>query len=125
MILIFGGAYQGKLDFAKETFGVADQDVRYCEENQNLDLSGKVICHMEKLFLALSKAGIEPKDFLDTHRETLADKILIVDDISQGVVPLDFQLRAWREATGRAMLYLTKEANQVYRVFCGIGQQIK
>jgi len=27
MILIIGGAYQGKLDFAKETYGVAEEQV--------------------------------------------------------------------------------------------------
>ena len=27
MILIFGGAYQGKLDFAKKKFGVTDRQV--------------------------------------------------------------------------------------------------
>ena len=32
MILIIGGAYQGKLDFAKETFGITDTDVHICSE---------------------------------------------------------------------------------------------
>ena len=26
MILIIGGAYQGKLDYAKEAFGITDED---------------------------------------------------------------------------------------------------
>jgi hypothetical protein len=30
MILIIGGAYQGKLDFAKEAFGRIDSDVHTC-----------------------------------------------------------------------------------------------
>ena len=34
MILIIGGAYQGKLDFAKETFGVTDADVYICGEDE-------------------------------------------------------------------------------------------
>ena len=34
MILIIGGAYQGKLDFAKETFGITDADVYSCGEDE-------------------------------------------------------------------------------------------
>ena len=30
MILIFGGAYQGKLEFAKETFGLTEEDIHIC-----------------------------------------------------------------------------------------------
>lgn len=33
MILIFGGAYQGKLDFAKKKFGVTDRQVFTCTED--------------------------------------------------------------------------------------------
>ena len=32
MILIFGGAYQGKLDFAKEKFNISDEEVFECTE---------------------------------------------------------------------------------------------
>ena len=32
MILIIGGAYQGKLDYAKDTFGIVDADVYTCSE---------------------------------------------------------------------------------------------
>ena len=30
MILIIGGAYQGKLDYAKEKFGLRDEDIFDC-----------------------------------------------------------------------------------------------
>ena len=34
MILIIGGAYQGKLDFAKEAFGITDADMHTCNSSQ-------------------------------------------------------------------------------------------
>ena len=34
MILIIGGAYQGKLDFAKEAFGITDSDVHICDAGE-------------------------------------------------------------------------------------------
>ena len=48
-----------------------------------------------------------------------------MDDVSQGVVPIDTDRRAWREDVGRTMLWLAKEADEVHRVFCGLGQRIK
>ena len=34
MILIIGGAYQGKLDFAKEAFGITAADVFTCTSGE-------------------------------------------------------------------------------------------
>ncbi len=125
MILIFGGSYQGKLDFARKTFNIDDQDIFICSEEAMIDYSKKVIDGMEKLFLGMIKNDVSVTDFLMSHRADLKDKIIIINDISQGIVPVDKTLRAWREATGRAMMYLAEEADEVYRVFCGIGQKIK
>ena len=41
MILIFGGAYQGKLEYAKKHWNFSDDDVFFCEENLTIDLSKK------------------------------------------------------------------------------------
>ena len=34
MILIIGGAYQGKLDFARETFGAAPEEIFTCSAGE-------------------------------------------------------------------------------------------
>lgn len=125
MILIFGGAYQGKLDFAKETFSIAESDIYMCQENTDLDMSAKVLCNLEQMVLGCVKENIEAKDILTSYKDEIKDKLIIVNDISQGIVPIDPVMRAWREMVGRTMLYLAKEADEVYRVFCGIGEQIK
>lgn len=125
MILIFGGAYQGKLEFVKETFAINASDIFFCTEKNDIDWSSKVICDMDKAFLRHVREGLESREVLAAHLEELKDKILIVNDISQGIVPMDKDLRDWREMTGRAMLYLSKEADEVYRVFCGLGSKLK
>ena len=48
MILIIGGAYQGKLDFAKATFGIVDTDVYFCTDSK-IDFSKKCIYRMRSL----------------------------------------------------------------------------
>ena len=71
------------------------------------------------------KDGIEPRDILCENINMLQDKIVIARDISQGIVPIDSVQRAWREASGRAMMYLAGEAEEVYRVFCGLSEKLK
>ena len=43
MVLVFGGAYNGKLDFVKEKFSINEDDIFYCGVNE-IDFSKKVIC---------------------------------------------------------------------------------
>ena len=128
MIVIFGGAYQGKLEYAKEKFNICDEDVYVCDESSTaIDnaMSKKVIYGLENFTFACVKAGLEAREVLAARRDELADKIIICADISQGIVPLDADQRAWREMNGRCMLWLGREADRVIRVFCGLGQDIK
>ena len=125
MILIFGGAYQGKLEFAKENFNFTEEDIFICTQENEIDWSKKVLCDMDQAFLRHVRDGKESREVLADHLKELKDKILIVNDISQGIVPMERELRDWREMTGRAMLYISKEADEVYRVFCGLGSKIK
>ena len=125
MVLIFGGAYQGKLEFAKENFSVTDEDIFVCTQENEIDWSKKVLCDMDQAFLRHVREGKESREVLAEYLQELEDKILIVNDISQGIVPMERELRDWREMTGRAMLYISKEADEVYRVFCGLGSKIK
>ena len=125
MVLIFGGAYQGKLDFAMKKFNIKDTDIFTCTEDSFTDFSKKIIDRAELFFLKCVKAGIEPRDILCENINMLQDKIVIARDISQGIVPIDSVQRAWREASGRAMMYLAGEAEEVYRVFCGLSEKLK
>jgi adenosyl cobinamide kinase/adenosyl cobinamide phosphate guanylyltransferase len=128
MDLIFGGAYQGKFEYVKKTYNVKDNQVFYCRKDvqtPELDFLKKVIYRLEDFTLACVKQGVEAKEYLIENRGLLEDKILICTDISQGIVPIDKELRAWREMNGRAMIYLSGEAENVVKIFCGLPQKIK
>ena len=126
MIFIIGGSYQGKREFAQEKFGLTDSDIFLCtEDTKVIDFDKRIIACIEKFALGCVKRGEEPKDYWQMHMNELQNSILISDDVSCGVVPIDETIRAWREATGRANNYIAHEAEQVIRVFCGIGQVIK
>lgn len=122
MDLIIGGAYQGKTDYAKEKFALTDGEIAVCE-TQTLDPAARCLCHLERFALACVKAGKEPAQVLKTC--DLADKILICDDISCGVVPIDPEMREWREAVGRMTASLAARAKTVTRVFCGLPLVLK
>ena len=61
----------------------------------------------------------------DEKKELLKDKILICDEISSGIVPLKKEERLWREETGKVLQFLSKESEEVYRIFFGIGTRLK
>ena len=123
MIFVFGGAYQGKTDYAMKEFG--RETVCDVSEAGEPDFTKEIITGIDGFAARLAAAGEDPAGWFAARRDQWKDCVLIVTDISQGVVPVDRQLRAAREANGRLMIYLAREAEQVHRVFCGIGKRIK
>ena len=68
MILIIGGAYQGKLDYAKEKYGLTDEDIFDCKVNDHsiwpeLNMKAKGINHFELFLLSCVKEGIETREY--------------------------------------------------------------
>ena len=122
MVLLIGGAYQGKTAYAKQTYGLRDADIFTCE-GETLNLSVPCLRHLERFARACVRAGKEPADVL--ARLDLRGKILICEDISCGVVPMDAEAREWREAVGRMNAALAAQADTVTRMFCGLPMELK
>lgn len=120
MDIIIGGAYQGKLDYARESFNLTDADIYECTESTEIDLSRRCIVHLERWILGCIRAGRD-----DYRRFDGAGKIIIADDIFCGVVPVDETVRLWREETGRTLTALCARADSVTRVFCGLARRLK
>jgi len=108
MILIIGGAYQGKEEYALSRF----------EKEQIVpDFHREVRLWVEQ--------GLDPVETLRGKMAEYADKVILCDDISGGIVPMDPVDRAWREAVGRCSAYLSRYADEVVRLFCGIPTRLK
>jgi adenosyl cobinamide kinase/adenosyl cobinamide phosphate guanylyltransferase len=196
MILIIGGAYQGKLDFAMEKFagyalvqceldaetdeaadvGAADAGVGTSAADASVgtgaadsadDSAGAagvggaatvtgvagvagvandatvlsaadalaqadsakpcIYNSIHLLILSQMRKGIDPQAYFSEllDQGKLQNAVLICDDISSGVVPIDKEMRLWRDATGMVMGMLSKHSEQVYRLFAGIASQLK
>lgn len=124
MTLIIGGAYQGKREYAKVTFGLEDDRIFTCT-GTDIDFSAHCIDKIEEFTLACVQAGLDPLTQFRQNRAAWDNSVLICQDIFCGVVPMDATLRQWRQVTGQLCQYLTANAHQVIRVFCGLEQRLK
>lgn len=130
MIIIFGGAYQGKLDYALGAFGLSEKDVQTfsgenTDERRFIDGSKKLYNACHELVLELVGDGVSPVAFFKKNEGLFQDKILLFDETSCGVVPVDARIRKAREENGRVLTALCGRAEQVTRVFCGIPTRVK
>lgn len=119
MDLIIGGAYQGKLDYAKNTFSVKDEDICVCVPDMEPDFTKKCFVHFENYVLRCLREDCE------ITSDLRPDAVIIADDIFCGVVPMDTEVRAWREDTGRVLTALSLKADTVTRLFCGLPLRLK
>lgn len=124
MHLIIGGAYQGKRQFAEERFGLKPEDIFTCT-GEDPDFTCPCLDRLEEFTLSCVKAGRDSVACFRENRESWKDSVLILGDISAGVVPMEAQLRAWREENGRLGRYLGEQAESVHRLFCGLEQRLK
>lgn len=136
MKLIFGGVYQGKLKYAKSEFKIKDEDIFNINEadedlsaealiEMSMDRKSKMIYGMEEFSRRCVAEGKEAAEILADRMEDCSEVIFVAADISQGLVPMEKEQRAWREMNGRMLIYLSEQADQVVRIFCGLPAVLK
>ena len=118
MDFIIGGAYQGKLGYARETFGITDGDICDCRED-DCDMTRRCLYHYEAYVRRCLREG---KPIAPPER---ADAVVIADDIFCGVVSIDPEERLWREECGRTLTAISLRAESVTRLFCGLPLRLK
>ena len=124
MKLIIGGAFQGKLDFAKTAYHLSEDDVFTCTGTE-IDFSKPCIASIEEFTYACVTGHVDAKAYFEAHEDRWKDSVLICQDIFCGVVPLGADQRAWRNETGILCQYLSRKAESISRIFCGMEQKIK
>lgn len=124
MILITGGAFQGKREFARSLKKDAREIAGTLLAQENLAEAELVV----DFHLYIRKLLEEGKDVQKEVRQLLFRKpelILTVTELGCGIVPTDAFDRNYRETVGRICCDIAKEAEAVYRVTCGVGVRIK
>lgn len=107
MILIIGGAYQGKEAFALEELKIEKSAI------------------FNNLHLKIKQVMAAEGDVEALLGEAMGYSAVICCEVGCGIVPMDAFENSWREATGRAMCALAAKAEQVWRVTCGLGVRLK
>jgi adenosyl cobinamide kinase/adenosyl cobinamide phosphate guanylyltransferase len=126
LILVIGGAYQGKLDYVKERFGISESDVHFCSDtDSDMPHDKRVIHELDKWILALLRVEKNVREYAQQFIENHGDAVVTCNDISSGVVPTEAVLREWREAVGRSLNEMAQSSEEVVRLFCGIPTRIK
>ena len=116
MILILGGAYQGKLTYAAKRYSLQKNDI-FDLSTGDPDRPYPCFTHLE----ALTKRDPDPEKFLPLFR----DSILISREIGSGIVPMDPEERAWRERHGALVQKIAAQSKCVVRIFCGLEEALK
>ncbi|MBR1444631.1 MAG: bifunctional adenosylcobinamide kinase/adenosylcobinamide-phosphate guanylyltransferase [Firmicutes bacterium] len=107
MILVIGGAFQGKEKFARDRF-----------KDKN------IFCGFEKYMREKLKKGEKREDIFEKIKDGKYD-VIISCEIGCGIVPIEKEERYIREETGRILCDIAAACEEVWRVQCGIGTKIK
>ena len=127
MKLVIGGYAQGKLDYVLrsdpvEANRIWDGELPEKEESKG---GAVVINHLHHWIRARLEQGGCPESEILGFMESCPDCVLICDEIGNGIIPVEAFEREYRERTGRILVRLAGQAEEVERVICGIGQRIK
>lgn len=126
-ILVIGGAYQGKTEWVQENFqdykNVSPE--RLLQENrEGKRTAGVYINRFHMIVKQWLQTGKDCKEAMTLLRKN-PSWLIVSDEIGNGIVPMEKDDREWRECTGRILCELAKDADEVYRIHCGIPCIIK
>ena len=129
MILITGGTSSGKTTFARN---LAAQH-RWGEDDVAFNVEELLWGQAESIDQVASAgddtAGHTSSKALSATPELIewlaAKAIVTCSEVGAGIVPLDAQERAWREAVGHMSCELASQADAVVRMVCGIPVVLK
>ncbi len=113
MILVIGGAFQGKEEYARTYLKKEDK------------ASWRIISHYETVIRGQYLEGKDPAKELERLLLTECDICLVADEVGRGVIPLEREERKLRDVIGKTLIKAAREATEVHRVTCGIGERIK
>jgi adenosylcobinamide kinase / adenosylcobinamide-phosphate guanylyltransferase len=123
MHVIIGGAHNGKRAFVRKL--LSEEDISWYEgEIPAPGNDAVVLAGLENWLAQCELSEEKATDFIIKAVENRR-AIVILTDISRGIVPMDANLRKLRDICGRVYQRLFAEASEVTKVWYGIPQNIK
>ena len=134
MKLVIGGYAQGKLCYVMQHFSIDKENVVDMTDEKKLldgdiektdDEASIVLYHFHIWMKNELAEDNNPEEKLEKILKRFPDCVIISDEVGNGIVPMDAFDREYRDRLGRILISLAKEADEVVRVICGIGQKLK
>ncbi len=132
MKLVIGGYSQGKLNYVlnekkRTECCIWDGILPKEEQVQAAIIQEKtvIINHFHIWVRECLLQGETPEEGITKLLNKTLNCIIISDEIGNGIVPIEAFEREYRERTGRILVKLASQADEVVRVICGVGQKIK
>ena len=126
MIMITGGAFSGKKDYAKKRFDFSDDDILNGENcSLNAVFSAKCIADYQLIVKRLLEEKADVQTFTKRLCKENPSAVVIINEIGAGIIPLEKSDRIWREETGRSGCLIARNSSEVIRLACGIPTTIK
>ncbi|MBQ9895286.1 MAG: bifunctional adenosylcobinamide kinase/adenosylcobinamide-phosphate guanylyltransferase [Ruminococcus sp.] len=126
MIMITGGAYQGKTAYAAERFRLSPEEMidgAVCEYTELIN--AKCVYNYHEFIKKLLRNGEDAVQCTTEICDNNNGLIVIMNEIGSGIIPLDREERSWREVAGRCGCIIAERSDEVIRMICGIPQMIK
>lgn len=126
MIMITGGAFQGKTDYVKERFSFLDKDISDGEKCElKAVFSAKCVKNYHCIVKRLLAENISPTEFTRQLCRENPSAVIVINEIGCGIIPLEKCDRIWREETGKSGCIIAENSDKVIRISCGIPMKIK
>lgn len=126
MVMITGGAFQGKRTLAKRLYGLTDRDILNGAECAFDEVfTAAAISDYHELVRRLIAAKIDVSEFSERLCGENPRAVIIINEVGCGIIPLEKSERVYREEVGRAGCVIAAHSETVIRVFCGIPEAIK
>lgn len=120
MRMYIGGAYQGKLSYAKQQNpDIKWRDGASCTLKELLEAQGVY------RFQEFIRKHMEIEDLAEQLIQENPRSVIVTDEIGYGLVPVEEEARNFRERTGRICTKLAAHCERVERIVCGISTRIR
>lgn len=136
MKLVIGGAFQGKLSYAKKTWQIEDgwidgadcalEEIDRCRGIYHFhEYIRRMLLEQEDTGEALTEIERNAALFAEHLARQNPDILIVSNELGYGIVPMDKFDRRYREMAGRVCTCIAAQAEEVVRVVCGIGSRLK
>lgn len=112
MIFVTGGYKSGKRQFVIDNLNYSLDDFTDDLDDNN----SNVIFNLQDMNII---------DYDTTLIKLLKKQVIICNELGCGIVPIEKELRKKRDLIGKLCIEIASKADEVYRVYAGIGVKIK